>query len=228
MHLGAELLELLLVADAEMLLLVDDQQTKVLELDGLAEQRMGADDDVDLALGQAFPHLRQLLGGYQPRRLPDLDREAMETLGERLGVLARQQRSRNDYSYLLAVHRGGKGRAQRHFGLAEADVTADQAIHRPAGSHVLEHRVDGGLLVLGFLIGEAGAEFLVRPLLRDETRGFAQQAFGGNLDERMRDFADALLHARLACLPGAAAEPVELDAGLLRAVARQELDVLDR
>ena len=44
----------------------------------------------------------------------------------------------------------------------------------------------------------------------------------------MRDLADALLHARLARLPGAAAEPVELDAGLLRAVARQELDVLDR
>ena len=42
------------------------------------------------------------------------------------------------------------------------------------------------------------------------------------------DLADAVLHARLARLPGAAAEPVELDAGAFRAVARQELDVLDR
>ena len=39
MHLGAELLELLLVGDAEMLLLVDDDQTEILELDGLAEKR---------------------------------------------------------------------------------------------------------------------------------------------------------------------------------------------
>ncbi len=55
-HLGAQLLELLLVGDAEMLLLVDDQQAEVLELDGLAEQRVGADDDVDAALGEALLH----------------------------------------------------------------------------------------------------------------------------------------------------------------------------
>jgi hypothetical protein len=48
------------------------------------------------------------------------------------------------------------------------------------------------------------------------------------LDQLARDLADAVLHARLARLPGGAAEPVELDAGLFRAVARQELDVLDR
>ena len=47
MHFGAQLLELFLVRDAEMLLLVDHDQAKILELDGLAEQRMGADDDVD-------------------------------------------------------------------------------------------------------------------------------------------------------------------------------------
>ena len=50
MHLGAQLLELLLVRDAEMLLLVDDDEAEILELDGLAEQRMGADDDVDACL----------------------------------------------------------------------------------------------------------------------------------------------------------------------------------
>ena len=52
MHLGAQLLEPLLVDDAEMLLLVDDEQAEIPELDRLAEQRMGADDDVDLAVGE--------------------------------------------------------------------------------------------------------------------------------------------------------------------------------
>ena len=52
MHLGAQLLEPFLVGDAEMLLLVDDDEAEVLELDGLAEQRMGADDDVDAAVGE--------------------------------------------------------------------------------------------------------------------------------------------------------------------------------
>ena len=54
MHLGAQRLQPLLVRDAEMLLLVDDDQAEVLELDGLAEQRMGADHDVDLAVGDAL------------------------------------------------------------------------------------------------------------------------------------------------------------------------------
>ena len=71
-HLGAQLLELLLVGDAEMLLLVDDDEAEILELDGLAEQRMGADDDVDLALGKSLLHPRQLRGGDQPRGLRDV------------------------------------------------------------------------------------------------------------------------------------------------------------
>ena len=55
MHLGAQRLEPLLVADAEMLLLVDHQEAEIAELDGLAEQRMGADDDVDGAVGKSLP-----------------------------------------------------------------------------------------------------------------------------------------------------------------------------
>ncbi len=43
-----------------------------------------------------------------------------------------------------------------------------------------------------------------------------------------RHFADALAHPRLALLPAGAAEPVELDLGILRAVARQKLDIFDR
>ena len=81
MDLGAQLLEPLLVGDAEMLLLVDDEEAEVLELDALAEQRMGADDDVDLALGDALLHARQLLAGHQARGLRDVHRETAEALG---------------------------------------------------------------------------------------------------------------------------------------------------
>src|SRR5580700_5142133 len=49
-----------------------------------------------------------------------------------------------------------------------------------------------------------------------------------DLDQLVGDLANAALHARLARLPAAAAEPVELDAALLRAIAREELDVFDR
>ena len=160
MHLGAQLLELLLVGDAEMLLLVDDQQAEVLELDGLAEQRMGADDDVDGAVGEALLRLGKLRARNEPRGLRDLHREAAEALGEGLGVLAREQRGRHDDRDLLAVHGGDEGRAQRHLGLAEADVAADEAVHRPAGGQIVQHHVDRGLLVVGLLVGEAGAELV--------------------------------------------------------------------
>ena len=53
MHLRTQLLQPFLVADAKVLLLVDDQKAEIPELDRLAEQRMGADHDIDIAVGQA-------------------------------------------------------------------------------------------------------------------------------------------------------------------------------
>ena len=126
--------------DAEMLLLVDDHQAEVLELDRLAEQRMGADDDVDLAVGEALLDLGELRRRDQARGLRDVDRKALEALGEGLEVLARQQRRRHHDRDLLAVHGGDEGGAQRHLGLAEADVAADQPVHRPAGAEIRRAR----------------------------------------------------------------------------------------
>ena len=157
-----------------------------------------------------------------------LHRIAAEPVGEGLEVLAREQRRRHHDRDLLAVHRRDEGGAQRHLGLAEADVAADQPVHRPAGGEIVEHGVDGGLLVLGLLVGEAGAELVVEAGSTAEPRRLAQLPLGGDLDQLAGHLADAVLHPRLARLPGGAAEPVELDAGLLRAVARQKLDVLDR
>ena len=88
--------------------------------------------------------------------------------------------------------------------------------------------VDGGKLIVGLVIGEAGAKFVVEPRRDREPRRFAQQPLGGDFDQLAGDFADAVLHPRLALLPGAAAEPIELDAGPFGAVARQQLDILDR
>ena len=57
-----QLLEPFLVLDAEALLLVDDDQAQILELHVLADQAMGADDDVDAARGQAFEDALLLAG----------------------------------------------------------------------------------------------------------------------------------------------------------------------
>ena len=72
---GAEPLHLLLVLDAEPLLLVDDDQAEVLELDVGVEQPVGADHDVDRALAQPVGDLARLLLGLEPAQRPDRHRE---------------------------------------------------------------------------------------------------------------------------------------------------------
>src|SRR5439155_17058470 len=116
----AQLLELLLRRYAEMLLLVDDDEAEVLEPHVLAEQRMGADRDVERAVDESLLGLGEIRSGDQTRELGDVDREASEAVGEGLGVLAREQRGRYHDGDLLAVHRRDEGRAQRDLGLAEA------------------------------------------------------------------------------------------------------------
>ncbi len=55
MHLGPHFLQPLLVGDAKVLFLVDDQQPQLLEADPLGQQRVGADDDVHRAIGHCSP-----------------------------------------------------------------------------------------------------------------------------------------------------------------------------
>ena len=228
MHLRAQLLQPLLVADAKVLFLVDDQQTQIPELDRLAEQRVGADHDIDIAVGQPLLDLRQLLGRDQARGLRHVDREPAKTLGEILAVLPCEQRGRHHHGNLLAVERDRKRRAQRHLGLAEADVAADQPVHRPAAFEVLQRGRDRPQLVLGFLIGEARAELVIDMRLHRHFRRFVQMPLGRDLDQFAGDLADAVLELGLARLPAAAAQPIQFDIGVVGAVARQQFDVLDR
>ena len=127
----SQLLDRLLVADAEALLLVDDEQAEVLERDVLGQQPVGADDDVDLA-GARRPSttFRAWPGVRKRRQHLDPHRVAGEALAEGLEVLLGQQRGGHEHRHLLAVlHRLERG-PDGHLGLAEADVAADQAVHR--------------------------------------------------------------------------------------------------
>ena len=104
---------------------------------------MGADDDIDRAVGEPGFGGGRLRRRHQPRQLPDIDRKAFETFGEVFGVLARQQRRRHHHGDLLAVDGGVKSGAHRDFGFAEADIAAHQPVHRTAGRQILERGVDG-------------------------------------------------------------------------------------
>ena len=210
-----------------MLFLIDDQQTEVGEFDRLRQQGMRADDDVDVAVGEALFDLGRVLGGHHARQLADFDRQTGETGGECTKMLAGQQRGRHDDRDLSTGHGCNEGGAECHLGLAETHVAADQAIHRFAGGQIFQHVGDRARLILGFGEGEAGAEFVPGTLGRGEDGGVAHHAGGGDADQLPRHIADPLLHLGFARLPAQAAEFIECDALRFAAKARENFDVLD-
>ena len=142
-------------------------------------------------------------------------------------MLAGQQRRGHHDRDLEAVHGGDEGRAQRHLGLAEADVAAHEAVHRAPGAQIGQHRLDAGVLVLGLLVGEARDEFVVGALRRGDGRRLLELTQRRDLDQLGGNLAEPLLELRLTRLPGDAAEPLELGALLIGAVAGEQFDVLD-
>ena len=93
--------------------------------------------------------------------LRNAHRQALKALQEGAVMLAAQQRRGHDDGHLIARHDRDKGRAQGDFGFAKADIAADQPVHRTAAGEIILHRLDGAHLILGFLIGKAGAKFVV-------------------------------------------------------------------
>ena len=125
MHFGAQLLQALLMLDAEMLLLVNDDETEIFKTRAFAKHRMSADDDIDLAGCGTELGGFEIGGSHHPRHLRDFDRQMREARGEILMMLAGEKRRRHDHRHLLAFDRSGEGGAQRNLGLAEADIAAD-------------------------------------------------------------------------------------------------------
>ena len=139
----AQRFELFLVGDAEMLLLVDDQQAELGELDALGEQGVGAYDDVDGAFGEALLDVGGVAGVDHARELFDAYVQPAEAGCEGAVVLPGEQGGRDDDGDLNARHGGHERGAECDLGLAEADVAADQAVHGTAGGEILEHVGDG-------------------------------------------------------------------------------------
>ncbi len=102
-----------------------------------------------------------------------------------------------------------EGRAQRDFGLAEADVAADQAVHRLARAHVVDDGVDRRRLVGRFLEAEALGERVQVVRLDFELMALARGAPGVEVEQLGGGVADLLRRLLLGAVPVAAAELVQ-------------------
>src|SRR3979490_1391954 len=103
-----------------MLLFVDDNETELMEPHVFGEQRVRADDDIDLALGQLGLGLLRLLGADEARKLRDAHRQAAKALAETSEMLPRQKGRRHNDRDLRAGERRDEGGSPAHPGLAAA------------------------------------------------------------------------------------------------------------
>ncbi len=182
------------------MLLVDDHQAQALELHVLLQQLVRADGDVDPASGEPFQRRCRFLAAPKARQLRELDRPIREAVAEGVEVLLGQERGGRKHRDLHVVCDRDEGGAERHFGLAEADVAADEAVHRLAVLHVLQGGRDRCRLVRRLLEAEALGEGLVIVLVQLERVALAGRApgveveqLGGGVAHRARGLALRLL-----------------------------------
>jgi len=168
---------------------------------------VGADDDVHIPFFQPFQRGLLLLGGAEAREHLDRDRVILQPFVEGLIVLLGQDGGGHQHADLLAVQGRLDCAPQGHFGLAVADVAADQSVHGARMLHVGQHIVNGRELIGGFLPGKGGLEFAVHLIGRRKGKAFADLALGVNLQQFPGQLLDVLAGLPLGFLP---ADPAQL------------------
>ncbi len=147
----------------------------------LLQQAMGADQNVDLVLLDRLGDLAHLLGGAEARHHVDPHRERLQAPAEGLEVLVGEDGGRREHRHLIArVDRLERG-AHGDLGLAEADVAAEQSVHRPRALEVLLDRFGGGELVVGLVELERRLELALEIGVGEERRRLRELALGVEL-----------------------------------------------
>ncbi len=175
---------------------------------------MGANDNVHRAGRQIFDHL--LLSAASAESGEQLDANGIigHALAKSVEVLLREDGRRHEHGDLLTVHDGLEGGADADFSFTEADVAANEAVHRFGEFHIGLGFKDGAHLIGSFLVDKGALEFALPGCVGGE--GMAGLGFAGSLDGEQ--LAGDIMHSAfglgLAFGPTRAAEGVELRARL--------------
>ena len=129
---------------AEAMLLVDDREAEIAKFDVVLEQRMGADQDVDVAKSKPFEHRRPLAAALAAGQDRHFDAGFGGERRDGGVMLPRQDFGRRHQGRLASAFDDGRRGKQRHHGLAGADVALQHAEH-PFGLGQVGGNVGDGL-----------------------------------------------------------------------------------
>ena len=146
-------------------------------------------------------HLLLLARGAKAREDIHLDRESLHPVAEGLVVLPGQDGGGHQDGALLAVHHALEGRADGHLGLAEADIAAQQAVHRHRALHVGLDLLDAAQLVVGLVVGEAPLKVVLPVGVLPEGVALGGLALGVELDQLVCHVLDRLFDPRRGSWP---------------------------
>ena len=216
-HRRPQLFEFFLVQHAETLLLVNNHQPQILERDVALQEPVRADDDVHRPGGQLPDDPGQFPPCAKPRQQFDAHRIIGHPLAKGVEMLLRQDGGGGEHGDLFAGQRGFEGGADGHFGLAVANVPADQPVHRARRFHVLFGGGDGPHLVGRLLIDKAVFKFALPTAVGRKSVAGLGSARGVDGQHVAGQVAHGVFGLRFRLGPPGAAQGVERRARLARA-----------
>ena len=177
-HAALELLEFFLLLDAEALLLINNTQAQIAEPNVVLYQAVGAHHHINLAVRQLLQNFFLLLWGAEAGKQLHRDGVALQPPQKGLVVLPRQNGGRHQHGALLAVQHAFENGTQRHLGLAEAHIAAQQSVHRGRLLHIMLDLGDAAQLVLGLLVFKALLKFGLPVAVGAEGKALYRAALG--------------------------------------------------
>ena len=128
------------------MLLVDDDEAEPAELDGILEERVRADEEVDAAAGERVEDLRPGLALHAARQELGAEARLAEDAEDRREVLLGEDLGRGHERRLPAALGREDGREDGDDRLAASDVALEEPPHRAPGAEVFADLPDHALL----------------------------------------------------------------------------------
>ena len=160
-YIDLQLTKLFLHAYTELLLLVNDKQTQILEFDTFANNLMRTDKNIDFSVGQLFQNTACILCRTCPAQVFHLTRHILQTFLESLEVLVSQYRSRHQHRHLLVVSHCLKCSTDSDLRLTKTHVTTNKTVHRLITLHIRLYFLSSLQLVRSIFIQETGLQFVL-------------------------------------------------------------------